>query len=248
MRSIALVLGAAMVALCGCKHTEAFTDAQREISSQDLVIEQLTQRNETLTRTERTLRLQLETLNTEVAALRRGQKSFDQGIADVDQRLRSVEARHASLREQFADLASLGSGAAGPEGVLLKQHPDGVALEVAEILLFNPGSAELAPRGRDLLKEVAQRLAARGDMIRIEGHTDSDPVVKTREKFPRGNLELSGERALVVASFLTTEGGLPAERVSFAGFGEFRPVVANTSPDNMARNRRVEIVLLSPDR
>ena len=77
--------------------------------------------------------------------------------------------------------------------------------------------------------------------VRAEGHTDSDPI---RKSAWRDNLELSEARARAVASFMVGRGGLPRDHVESVGYGERRPVAANTTREGKARNRRVEIVLL----
>jgi chemotaxis protein MotB len=77
--------------------------------------------------------------------------------------------------------------------------------------------------------------------LRIEGHTDDVPI-STREF--RSNWELSTARAATVIRFLTERVGFDPRRLSAAGYGEFHPRVANDTPENRARNRRVDIVIL----
>jgi len=48
-----------------------------------------------------------------------------------------------------------------------------------------------------------------------------------------------------VMDFMIKE-GMPPERLSFAGAGEFQPAAANDTPENKAQNRRIEVVLV-PD-
>ena len=75
-----------------------------------------------------------------------------------------------------------------------------------------------------------------GRRIYVEGHTDNDPINKTKDKY-KDNLDLSAERAGAVARFLI-EQGVPARQVSIVGYGQHDPLDAGTK----ARNRRVEIV------
>lgn len=232
MRTRTLALGLAGIVLAGgCSHQEAFDDARQEIKNQDVVIRELRAANEELQAANRELQARLKASQAEVAALKEGRSSLDR---DVE----AIEARIKEFEERFGKLDELG-------GIRMKAAADGVALEVAETVLFETGKADLRPEGKELLKEVAGRISSHEGHIRVEGHTDNRPVVLTRDQYPMGNLQLSGKRALVVADFLIDECGLDAERVSFAGYGEHRPVVPNTSPENMARNRRVEIVLVA---
>jgi chemotaxis protein MotB len=116
--------------------------------------------------------------------------------------------------------------------------------EVTERLLFEPGKATLRESGKKALRKVAESLREGSEKIIVEGHTDNKPVVVHAKEYPLGNLELSGERALKVADYLSKEGGLEAGRVSFAGYGEHQPVEANDSDAHRARNRRVEIIIV----
>ena len=79
--------------------------------------------------------------------------------------------------------------------------------------------------------------------VRVEGHTDSVPI-KT-EQFP-SNWELSAARASGVVRFLI-QNGVDSSRLSATGYGAERPLVANDSAKNRARNRRIEILLVPRD-
>lgn len=70
--------------------------------------------------------------------------------------------------------------------------------------------------------------------ISIDGHTDNAGSADHNKK-------LSAERAHNILKFLTSN-GIPATRLTAAGFGAERPLVANDSEANMAKNRRVELV------
>jgi len=107
-------------------------------------------------------------------------------------------------------------------------------------ILFDSGSVEIKPRGRDVLVKVAKQLAKVTDrQVRVEGHTDDVPIATAR--FP-SNWELSVGRAAAVARLLAEQGVSP-QRLEVAGFGEFRPIAANDAAEGRARNRRIEIVL-----
>ncbi len=75
----------------------------------------------------------------------------------------------------------------------------------------------------------------------IEGHTDNDKIIGGRYK---DNWRLSSARALAVLRYVLKNRGLDRSRFSFAGYGEFNPVVANRSRSNKALNRRVDIVVI----
>ncbi|MEW5875769.1 MAG: flagellar motor protein MotB [Candidatus Zixiibacteriota bacterium] len=118
----------------------------------------------------------------------------------------------------------------------------GLVIHIMEGALFEDGQADLTASARDVLRAVGSDIKKTNNHIRVEGHTDPRPIHTPR--FP-SNWELSTARATSVLRFMVDTVGLPPERVSALGFGEFRPLSPNDSPEGMAKNRRVDIVVLS---
>jgi chemotaxis protein MotB len=131
----------------------------------------------------------------------------------------------------------------GDSDVEMERTDDGYRFVLREAVLYGSGSAELTSEGRQVLQRVADALSGGQHPVRIEGHTDDTPVQKeeTLQKFPRGNMDLSVQRALAVWEYLVKDGKIDPRRVSVAGYGEHRPRVPNDSDRNRWRNRRVEI-------
>lgn len=117
-----------------------------------------------------------------------------------------------------------------------------VVLRLDNAVTFGSGSANLSNDGQRLLREnVAEVLGQHGAArISVEGHTDDTPIKRSRWKT---NLNLSIARAMEVRRFLTEAVHVPDERLRVVGYGETRPLVENSTDQNRARNRRVEIVL-----
>jgi chemotaxis protein MotB len=118
---------------------------------------------------------------------------------------------------------------------------DGVVISLSGNVLFDSGKAELRPEGQVLLDLLAQRLRQLPNDLRIEGHTDNIPIQSTL--FP-SNWELSSARATTVARYLAQQGVAP-QRLIAAGYGEYRPAAPNDTREGRARNRRVDIVILT---
>jgi chemotaxis protein MotB len=118
----------------------------------------------------------------------------------------------------------------------------GLVISVKDTVLFPVGSVDLTPGAQQMMMSVANILADMPNAIRIEGHTDTVPIHTARFY---SNWELSTSRATNVLQFLIQKAGLPPQRLSAAGYGEYKPAVPNTSDRNRALNRRVDIVLLS---
>jgi chemotaxis protein MotB len=116
-------------------------------------------------------------------------------------------------------------------------------------VLFELGSADLAPEGRAqitnvvrILREVSDRIPDDIDWIlRVDGHTDNLALSPGAEF--AGNWELSQARALSVVRFMTDSLGFPPERLAATGFGEYRPVNTANTPEARAQNRRIELKL-----
>jgi chemotaxis protein MotB len=125
------------------------------------------------------------------------------------------------------------------DAVKVKVTEKGLAVKVRDPVGFDVGSSQLKGDFAELLYEIAAILGKTPKAkVRVEGHTDNTPI-HTRE-FP-SNWELSAARALNVVKFLYQKGGIDPARLSAVGYGEYRPLVPNTSPENKSTNRRIEI-------
>ncbi len=119
----------------------------------------------------------------------------------------------------------------------------GLVMRLSDNILFHLGKAELSLDGRSFLNKVAGLLKKTSYLILVEGHTDNLPI--HTKMFP-SNWELSTARAVNVLRYFLEEGELTSERLSAMGYGEFRPVSPNDTPEHRAINRRVELVLNMP--
>jgi chemotaxis protein MotB len=131
------------------------------------------------------------------------------------------------------------NGLNGKVTVTLEER--GVVLSFKDVALFALGSAELTRDARDLINKTGQILKRAPKYIRVEGHTDSLPI--NTVQFP-SNWELSVTRATRVVQELVKELGFNPERLSAAGYGEFRPKSPNDTEQERQQNRRVDIVVL----
>jgi chemotaxis protein MotB len=109
-------------------------------------------------------------------------------------------------------------------------------------ITFPSGKAELTKQGKEALKVVAQVLLQdhRSGEYWIEGHTDTDPITKSKWE---SNRDLSVERAMAVLHFLVEDCNVPDDKCVVAGHGQYEPLTSNDSSTAKARNRRVEIVV-----
>ena len=138
---------------------------------------------------------------------------------------------------------ALGEFAAQP-GVNVRYSKEGAHISFEDGLFFNFGKADLNTRGFALLDKMAVLIHKIPDAVRVEGHTDNAPIHTNR--FP-SNWELSIARAVSVVKYFAAAGKIDPQRLSAVGYGESRSLVPNDAPANRARNRRVEIVLITED-
>jgi len=116
-------------------------------------------------------------------------------------------------------------------------------LEIGSQVLFNSGAATLARSGEALLEKLTPVLLATDGLIFIEGHTDNHPMQS--EAFA-SNWELAAARATEVLQFFVIE-GVPKTKLRAVSFGDTKPIVENNSDSNRQKNRRVSILLQSPN-
>lgn len=138
--------------------------------------------------------------------------------------------------QEMIKLEGLGNSVAvisGPGGHKL-------TLRLADSLLFDPGSAVLTLPAKDLIGRISAIVVKAGKQVRIEGHTDNVPIHNAQYE---SNWQLSTARAASVILTLIEGHGIPPEMLSASGYGEYRPLAPNDTPENRARNRRVEFVI-----
>lgn len=125
----------------------------------------------------------------------------------------------------------------------LKMTERGLVITFLSEVFFDSGKNDVKEDGKLSLQKVAEVLnsGVPNSNVAVEGHTDNDQI---KYSAWTSNWELSSARALAVLHYLVDECKIRPQRLSANGYGEFRPVAPNDSPENKERNRRVEIVIL----
>lgn len=124
----------------------------------------------------------------------------------------------------------------------VKKDARGVSLLLKDTILFESGKADLLPDSIPILNQISSLISTMPNKIIIEGHTDNLPI--NTYKF-ENNWYLSSFRATNVLRYFVETKGLTPNRFSSEGCGEFRPIAPNNSPENRAKNRRVNILILT---
>lgn len=126
----------------------------------------------------------------------------------------------------------------------LRHDSMGVRISLAASTFFPGGSAKLRLPALRSLDKVAQILKLSNKKIIIEGHTDDQNVLGSTIE---SNWELASLRATSVVRYLIKYHDIPANRMAAISYADQKPLVANTSDENRAKNRRIEILIVNGD-
>ena len=113
---------------------------------------------------------------------------------------------------------------------------------VSRHVVFEANLASLSTRGQQVVDALAPVLRSIDDPLQIDGHTNQVPV---KPKYFATDWDLSAARAVTVLRRLEEQHGLPADRLSVAGYGHTRPLVDPREPGSQEINKRVDIVVLT---
>lgn len=240
------LLGLVVITGAGCVPQEKYNNLDLAYRSQQQQLLRTQADLETTRANESRLRSQLGQAAGDLASL----EAFRQGQnVDVDKLLADYEA----LLKKVGNM----TGGPLPDDVnqaliaLAAQYPDILQfderrgmLRFAADFTFDPGSVALKASALSALNQLAPILnssAANAFEVVVVGHTDNVPIRKSAAKHPT-NIHLSAHRAIAVRDALHKD-GVQATRFLIAGYGEFRPIVANGA-NGAAQNRRVDIYLM----
>jgi chemotaxis protein MotB len=249
------VLALSLSALAGCGHSEeewqaklkenqelqnqlnaekaAHQKAEADLSSAGTQIDQLKSQL-------KKAGVDLSNVNADLAE----QKSALEKLRKDKEQLEQIRQRFEMLKKKLEALTKLGLNVTVRKNRMTIQLPGDV--------LFDSGRTDLKKDGKDILLKVADVIRNDKDLnarsFQVAGHTDNKPLGGGPYK---DNWGLSVMRAREVLTFLiaptaekTGGGGLPHDHWSAAGYGDTDPIAGNDAPENMQKNRRVELVVL----
>ena len=151
------------------------------------------------------------------------------------------EIQAAQTKAEASKLAALLSEEIAAGAIELESTTDSIIIRINERASFPSGRAKLRSGFTEVLDKIHLALAEVEGTVTVAGHTDDRPIHTKRF---RSNWELSAGRAVSVVHALLASNLLDARRFLIEGHGASRPLVANDTPENRARNRRVEITLI----
>ncbi|MGA2679528.1 MAG: OmpA family protein [Sedimentisphaerales bacterium] len=158
-------------------------------------------------------------------------------LAKDQQTIQDLQKQIVEKKRSPADATGFGEG----YDVSFDANAGTITVTLPNAILFDAGKATLKGSTNKELDHIYSVLKAKypGRHIEVAGHTDSDPIRKSSWK---DNLELSSQRAMAVARYLTQK-GVAENKISATGYGEGRPIASNSTAEGKKKNRRVEIVV-----
>jgi chemotaxis protein MotB len=153
-------------------------------------------------------------------------------VSELDKTRMEIES---SLKEQIAQ-----------KDIKLEEIEGKLKITFVDKILFDSGSVMIKPKGQEVLLKLADSFRDSEDQtIAVEGHTDDVQIGSALlDRFPT-NWELSTARATAVVRFLQEKGNIAPERLTASGFGFYRAVATNETPEGRKQNRRIEIILVA---
>ncbi|MDE0599225.1 MAG: OmpA family protein [Dokdonia donghaensis] len=180
-------------------------------------------------------------LEAERKRLERLQKDLADRSARVDELEGLIAAKDAKMRG-LKDAISKALTDFEGKGLTVEQRDGKVYVSLENKLLFDSGSWTVGTNGTKAVKQLGSVLADNPEIaVLIEGHTDNVPYGGSGNL--QGNWDLSAKRATSIVNILRQNKGIDPKNLTAAGRGEYAPVAENDTPENKAKNRRIEVIL-----
>jgi chemotaxis protein MotB len=184
------------------------------------------------------LSLKLEKERSELSSLKNELNMKNRSLIELQNILAKKDSAVDAIKQKVS-AALLGFE---NQGLTVTKKNGKVYVSLEEKLLFNSGSTDVDPRGKNALRKLASVLEQNKDInITIEGHTDDVPVI-SGVKY-NDNWDLSVQRATSIIRILLDGTSINPKRLTASGRGEFLPVDSNKTSEARQKNRRTEIIL-----
>lgn len=185
------------------------------------------------------LQTRIDELTREQEELQRQKEQAESDAMAYKAKCEALE-RDARRSPPPPSAAPVAAPAPDTQGMDIRRRGNETVINIPSDVFFASGSATLNGSGEKSMGKIADYIRKNhsGGLIRIEGHSDSDPIRRTKSKF-HCNWELSFERSHAVMHFLVEKGQVDPRHVVCEAYGEFQP----QNSGDKSKNRRVEIVL-----
>jgi len=176
----------------------------------------------------------VQTFKIDVSQLKATEIEYKERLASTEKERSAMLAKEKARKANFDKVQSMFTA---EEANVFRKQQD--ILISAHGFQFPSGKSEIQTDNFPLMNKLKRAIDIfPNSRIEITGHTDSSGSDKI-------NLSLSQARAENVGKFLIEVGEISSDRIKTTGYGESRPVAANTTAEGRAENRRVEINIIN---
>lgn len=211
---------------------KSLKDTQQELTQTKEILENESEAARKIAAERNKLQQDKTNLETEKESLRAKLTEIESEL----QRIREQSQRSiAAIQDRFKDTVGAVLDDAGR-----------LTLDVKGKILFETGSAVLSKEGKALLDAIAEEVLLNEDYtsyaIRVEGHTDNNPIAGSALR----NWDLSTQRSISAVKYLQENANVTPERLSGTGYAFYQPIDTAETVEAKAKNRRIEIILVPP--
>lgn len=146
-----------------------------------------------------------------------------------------LSATEALLRKQLHEEIRKGE-------IELRMESRGLVISFKQAGIFDSGEATVKPQALPAMGKLANAMEQISNQVRLEGHTDNQPIYNDHFK---NNWELSSARSIAFLKIITEQFHMPMDRLAVSGYADVVPIADNSTDEGRARNRRVDVVILS---
>lgn len=182
-------------------------------------------------------------IKAEIARLNKVKAELDEKSLRINELESKLAAQDANLNRLKNSLSKALFAFEG-NGLTVEMKNGKVYVSMENKLLFDSGSWVVSKDGKVAVEELGKVLAQNPDIsILIEGHTDNDKIIGTLQGGISSNWDLSTKRATAIVTILEQTSGIDKKNLTAAGRSEYAPIAPNSTPDDKAKNRRIEVIL-----
>lgn len=263
MKTNKIILSLATVAiLSSCVSKKKYTELQEDRDETRSELMQTRVEKEELENEMRQIQMRVERYNSKIASLQtekdgmmvqvpneslvlseKNKKAMRETLKDVPaSKLAGATSLKDSLNIAISHNISKKIGASGKDlNVSIEETM--VKINIDDNLLFGDSSFRIGSDADDILSRIAEVVKSEPSLeVLVEGHTDDRTVKK--DSYIVDNWDLSARRSAAVVRRLETKFDVPSEQLIVAGRSSYDPVAPNNSKENMAKNRRTQIVIM----
>lgn len=258
---ILLTLGTVAI-LSSCVSKKKYTELEENRDETRSELMQTQSEKEELENEMQQIQMRVERYNSKIAALQtekdgmmvkvpnenivlseNNKKAMRKTLKNVpDAKLSAAETLKDSLNIAIAHNVSEKLGKSDT-GLNLSIEDTYVRITIEDQLLFGDSSFNVGRDADDVLSKIAEVLKSEPSLeVMVEGHTDNRTIKK--ESYIVDNWDLSARRSAAVVRRLETKFDVPSEQLIVAGRSSYDPIAPNNSKENMAKNRRTQIVII----